>query len=47
MEYYGLTDKTTIEDLGSEPADFSEFIEWEIKKTLIQFPGSGYPESRQ
>ena len=35
MEYYGLTDKTTIEDLGPEPADFSEFIEWEIKMTLI------------
>mgnify|MGYP003632485588 FL=1 len=36
LKYHGLTDKTTIEDLGPEPADFSEFIEWEIKKTLIQ-----------
>ena len=36
MEYYGLTDKTTIEDLGSEPAGYSEFQEWEMKKTLIK-----------
>ena len=35
MEYYGLTDKTTIEDLGPEPYDFSEWNEWKVKMALI------------
>jgi hypothetical protein len=36
MQYYGITDETTISDLGGEPACFKEFQEWNMKKTLIE-----------
>ena len=36
MEYYGITSKTTIEDIGDEPADMLEFQEWKMKKSIIE-----------
>ena len=32
MEYYGITSQTTLEDIGGEPADMSEYQEWQIKQ---------------
>ena len=35
MEYYGITSQTTLEDIGGEPADMSEYQEWQIKRSII------------
>ena len=35
MEYYGTTSKTKLEDIGGEPADMSEYQEWQIKRSII------------
>ena len=35
MEYYGIDENTTLEDIGSEPFNYKDFNEWKIKKQLI------------
>ena len=36
MEYYGITAETTLNDIGEEPFDMSEFQKWKIKKSIIE-----------
>ena len=36
LEYYGITSQTTLEDIGEEPADMSEYQEWKVKKSIIE-----------
>jgi hypothetical protein len=36
MEYYGITDQTTLEEIGEEPADVLEFQEWQIKRSILK-----------
>lgn len=35
MEYYGITPTTTLEELGGEPFDQNEMMDWDRKKDLI------------
>ena len=35
LEYYGIDENTTIEDIGKEPFDFKEFEFWKRRKQLI------------
>jgi len=36
MEYYGITDQTTLEEIGEEPADALEYQEWQIKRSILK-----------
>tara|TARA_R110000803_G_C11796013_1_gene298715 strand:+ start:285 stop:524 length:240 start_codon:yes stop_codon:yes gene_type:complete len=36
LEYYGIDENTTIEDLGGEPFNYNEFQEWSHKCNLVK-----------